>query len=90
MELRKTLVEKNLSGVYSDEVFKEQSAIIEDKMIRAQIVKDDATLNRYNIDTITSFIRTLLSDLGETYRRSSIPQLKVLFSSMFTTGLAWN
>lgn len=89
-ELRKTLVEKNLSGVYSDEVFKEQSAIIEDKMIRAQIVKDDVTLDKYNIEAITSFIKTLLSDLGETYRRSSIPQLKVLFSSMFTTGLAWS
>lgn len=85
--LRKTLVEKNLAGVYSDEVFKEQNAEVEDKIIRAQIVKDDATITKYNIDSVTSFIKTFLADLGETYRRSSIPQLKVLISSVFSIGL---
>lgn len=59
-------------------------------MIKAQIVKDDATLDKYNIDAVTSFIRTILADMGETYRRSSIGQLKVLISSVFPTGVAWN
>lgn len=88
--LRKTLVEKNLDGVYSDEIFKEQSMMIEDRVMRAQILKDDTTIDRYNVDAVTTFIRTLLADLGETYRRSSIGQLKVLISSVFTLGLAWN
>lgn len=89
-ELRKTLVEKNLAGTYSDEVFKEQNAMIEDKMIRAQIVKDDTTIDKYNIDAVISFMRTLLADLGEAYRRSSISQLKVLLSSVFSIVPAWN
>lgn len=88
--LRATLVEKNLSGVYSDEVFKEQNAIIEDKIARAMIVKDDSKLDKYNIVDVTSFVRTLLADLGETYKRSSISQIKVLFGSMFPTGLTWD
>ena len=88
--LRKVLVEKNLSGVYSDEVFKEQSAIIEDKITRAQIVKNDTTVNKYNIDAVASFIKTLLADLGETYHRSNIKQLKVLLGSMFPEGVAWD
>lgn len=88
--LRRTLVEKNLTGVYSDEVFKEQSAIIEDKMIKAQIVKEDSTLERYNIDELTSFLRTKLADLGETYRTSNIRQIKVLLGSMFPVGVAWD
>ncbi len=74
-ELRKVLVEKNLTGVYSDGIFKEQSAMIEDK---------------YNIDKLTSFIKTMLADLGETYKRSSISQVKVLLSSVFASELAWN
>lgn len=45
--LRKAIVEKNLKGVYSDEIFKEQNAIIEEKMTKAQIVKDDATIDKY-------------------------------------------
>lgn len=88
--LRKTLVEKNLTGVYSDEIFKEQSAEIEDKMTRAQILKDDSTIDRYNVDAVTSFIKTILADLGETYRRSSIGQLKVLLGSIFPYGVAWD
>ncbi len=87
--LRKTLVEKNLSGVYSDEVFKEQNAIIEEKMITAQIVKDDTLIEKYNIDAITSFLKTLLADLGETYKRSNVGQIKVLLGSIFPSGLEW-
>jgi len=34
-------------------------------------------------------MKTLLADLGETYKRSSIIQLKALMGSMFPTGLAW-
>lgn len=89
-ELRKMLVEKNLSGVYSDEIFKEQNAMIEEKMIRAQVVKEDATIDKYNIDALTAFIKTLLADLGETYKRSDISQIRVLLGSIFPTGLAWN
>ena len=88
--LRKTLVEKNLAGVYSDEVFKEQNSLIEDQMLQPQIAKDDGTIDKYNIDAVTTFIRTLLADLGETYRRSSISQNKVLLGSMFPSGLAWS
>lgn len=88
--MRKVLVEKNLSGVYSDEIFKEQNAMLEEKMIKAQIMKDDAKIDKYNIDALTSFIKILLADLGETYRRSSIGQLKVLLGSVFPYGIAWD
>lgn len=88
--LRKTLVEKNLNGIYSDEIFKEQSAIIEDKMTRAQIVKEDTLIDKYNIDALTSFIKTIFADLGETYRRSTIGQLKVLLGSIFKHGVSWD
>lgn len=88
--LRKSLVEKNLSGVYSDEIFKEQNAVIEDQMLQAHIHKDDELMEKYNIDAVTGFIRTLLADLGETYKRSTISQNKVLLGSMFPSGLAWN
>src|ERR1035437_8454295 len=88
--LRKVLVEKNLSGVYSDEIFKEQSSMLEDKMIKAQIVKDDSMMEKYNIDALNSFIKTLLADLGETYKRSNITQTKVLLSSVFSMKLAWS
>lgn len=88
--LRKVLVEKNLKGIYSDEIFKEQSAIIEDKMIKAQIIKDDSMIDKYNVDSVASFIKTLLADLGEAYRRSTLRQRKILLSSVFSMKLAWD
>lgn len=89
-EMRRQLVEKNLSGIYSDEIFKEQNAIMEDKMIRAQIVKEDSVIEKYNIDKITDFMRTMLGDLGEAYKRSDLYQSKVLLGSIFSSGLAWD
>ena len=89
-ETRRQLVEKNLSGIYSDEIFKEQNAIIEEKMTRAQIVKEDSLIDQYNIDKVTDFMRTKLADLGETYKSSSINQAKVLLGSIFPSGLSWD
>lgn len=89
-DLRKQLVQKNLSGVYSDEIFKEQNADIENQITQALISKDDATMDKYNIDKITDFMKTLLADLGETYRRSNLDQAKLLLGSIFPEGLAWS
>jgi len=41
-----------------------------------------------NRNKVTAFMKTLLADLGETYKRSRITQLKVLLGSMFPTGIA--
>jgi hypothetical protein len=88
--LRKNLVDKNLAGIYSDEIFKEQNAVIEEKIVKAQITKDDSTLDKYNLEKVVSFIKTLLADLGETYRRSNQSQIKVLISSIYSAGVAWD
>jgi len=89
-EMRKQLVEKNLSGVYSDEIFKEQNSIIEEKMTKAQVVKEDSLIDQYNIDKVTDFMRTKLADLGETYKTSTLSQIKVLLGSIFPSGLSWD
>ncbi len=89
-EMRRQLVEKNLSGIYSDEIFKEQNEIIEDKMVKAQLVKDDSLIEKYNIDKVTDFMKTMLADLGESYKRSNISQAKVLLGSIFPSGMTWD
>lgn len=89
-ELRKTLVEKNMIGIYSDEIFKEQNTLLESKMTKAQIAKENSTIDKYNIDAVCSFVKQLLTDLGETYRRSSKYQVKVLLGSIFPEKLDWD
>ena len=88
--IRRQLVEKNLAGIYSDEIFKEQNAILEERIINAQITKHDGILERYNITAVTDFVKTKLADLGKTYTDSDLGQKKVLLGSIFSSGLTWN
>jgi site-specific DNA recombinase len=88
--LRSQLVEKNLAGIYSDEIFKEQNSIIEEKIANAQFTKHDDLLERYNINKIQDFVKTKLANLGNTYDSSSLSQKKVLLGSIFSLGLTWN
>ncbi len=90
IDLRKVLVEKNLMGIYTDEIFKEQNAELEKKMAKAQVAKADSTLEKYDINKLTDFIKETVTDFGETYKRSSVTQIKALLGSIFPNGLSWN
>lgn len=90
LEVRKVLVEKNLMGIYSDEIFREQNELLEKKMATAQVAKADATLEKYDISKLTDFIKKTFADLGETYRNSTTTQAKALIGSIFPSGLAWD
>jgi len=55
-EQRHVLIQKNLNGVYSDEIFKEQNKLIENQIATVQMAKDDALLAKYNLETIVKFM----------------------------------
>ncbi len=87
--LRQVLIEKNMSGTYSDEIFKEQNAAIESKIIAAQSAKNEALIDQYNIDAIVEFIKAKLADLALTYGTSTLSQIRCLLGSIFLSGLVW-
>lgn len=89
-DMRKVLVEKNMLGVYTDEIFLEQKALLEKKMAKAQVAKADSTLDKYDINKLVAFIKETLSNLGETYRQSKVSQAKALLGSIFPSGLSYN
>ncbi len=88
--LRQVLIEKNLAGIYTDELFKEQNAAIEKKIIAAQATKSDAVIEQYNIDSIVEFLNTKLFNLAETYTSSTLSQLRCLLGTLFPSGIVWN
>lgn len=88
-ELRQALIQKNLSGVYSDEIFKEQNKLIEDQIAAVAVAKDDALLAKYNLEAIVTFMKDKFANLGRTYQLSSLSQLRVLLCSIFPFGLQW-
>lgn len=88
-ELRQSLIEKNLAGTYSDEVFKEQNARIEEKITLIQIAKNDAVLDKYNLEKICRFIKDKFTDLPRTYTESTLEQKRILLGSIFPFGMPW-
>lgn len=90
LSLRQVLIEKNLAGIYSDEIFKEQNAIIEEKLIEAHAAKNDELIDKYDLNKITAFIKEKLSNLPNTYSSSTLSQLRCLLSTIFLSGFKWS
>jgi site-specific DNA recombinase len=88
--VRQSLIEKNLNGTYSDEIFREQNKLIEDQIASIQITKDDALLAKYNLQDIVKFMVDKFSNLGTTYQMSNLQQIRVLLCSIFPDGLLWS
>lgn len=89
-EFRQALIEKNLSGVYSDEIFKEQNKVIEEKVKNIQVAKNDELIQKYNLEAIILFARTKMLNLSETYKDSDLEQKRVLVGSIFPAGLTYS
>ena len=87
---RKVLVAKNLEGLYSDEIYKEQAKILEDSLTRLQLLKEESRFDSYDINKLTDFLKTKLADLGKTYQESNPNQIRVLLGSIFPSGLEWD
>ena len=89
-ELRQALIEKNLKGIYSDEMFKEQNSHLEEKIKEIQIAKNDVLINKYNLEAITKFIKQKFDNLTQTYLDSDLEQKRVLMCSIFPLGVLWS
>ncbi len=88
-ELRQTLIEKNLKGIYSDEIFKEQNRHIEGKIKNIQFTKNDEVLDKYNLEKITTFVEIKLSDVPLTFSHSTLNEVRVLLCSIFPEGMPY-
>jgi endogenous inhibitor of DNA gyrase (YacG/DUF329 family) len=89
-EFRQSLIEKNISGVYSDDIFKEQNQIVQDKIKILQITKNDDMIQKYNLEAITLFVKSKLDNVTRTFEESTLQQKRMLLCSIFPSGLHWN
>lgn len=88
-EQRQALIQKNLSGIYSDDIFKEQNKLIEGQIAAVQMTKDDVLLAKYNLEAVVKFMKDKFANLGRTYQMSTLSQTRVLLGSIFPSGLQW-
>ncbi len=89
-ELRQALIEKNLAGIYSDDIFKEQNLLVEERIKDIQITKNDAMIDKYNLEAIITFIKQKFENLSQMYIQSDLEQKRVLLCSTMPLGALWS
>lgn len=89
-DLRQSLIQKNLSGVYSDDIFREQNKLIEDQIAAIHIANNDELVEKYNLEAIVNFMRDKFANLGTTYKLSNLSQIRVFLCSIFPSGCTWS
>jgi hypothetical protein len=88
-ELRQALINKNLTGVYSDDVFKEQNAVIEEQLQKVYDAKNESILEKYKLEDIAAFMHAKFEDWNKTYQEAPLEQKKILLCSTFPEGMEW-
>ena len=89
-EMMNKLVHGHLRGTYSDDIYESQKTLFEDKILSTEIVANDSTLEKYDIESTIIFIRALLKDLARAYEVSDYGQKQVLISSIFPSGFTFD
>lgn len=89
-DFRQVLIEKNISGVYSDDIFKEQNRKVEEKIVALNVTKNDDLIQKYNLEAITLFVKTKLVNVTETYSNTGLKQKRTLMCSIYPQGLKWD
>lgn len=74
----------------SDWNIKEQNKVLEGKTAVAQMAKEDAIVNKYNLEAIVTFMREKFADLGKTYKEEKSLSIKrVLLCSIYPSRVCW-
>jgi hypothetical protein len=88
-EQQQLLVEKNLSGLYSDEVFREQNGKIEELLKEAKLIQEEDIAKEYALEKIEPHISYFIDALDELYMKLELSQKRILFSLIFATRPSW-
>ena len=89
-ELRQALIEKNLAGVYPDDMFKEQNKLVEARIKDIQITKNDELLEKYDLESISKFVKDKFENLVQTFEKSDLNEIRTLMCSIFPSGVVWS
>ncbi|MEK7095637.1 MAG: recombinase family protein [Patescibacteria group bacterium] len=87
--VRKLIIEKNLKGTYSDDVYKEQMAIIEDEVLAKNIIMSESKLSVVDIDVVVEFMKNFLWNIDKAWLDANLMQRKALLGSIYPENLIY-
>lgn len=88
-ELKKAIIKKNLAGIYSNEIYKEQMATAEGKLDKLNLLRQNQILKQYDAIKLNKMLDNKLKHLDKTYQKLTPSQIRVFVSLVFQEGLVW-
>jgi len=90
LELQQTLIQKNLLGLYPDEIFKEQNDLLEQNIKSIRTLSDAQLIKKYSATLAREYILKQVTSLAAIYDSLDIVLKKQMLSFLFPEGLVWN
>lgn len=88
-ELRKTLVKKNMDGVYDDDLFREQDEVIKSKIVVKKVQISEGSMQKLDIDIICTFAKHFLQNLAQTWKNADLETKQRLQEIIFPEGVVY-
>ncbi len=89
-ELKSRIVEKNLKGIYSDEVYQEQTENIENQILVIRSSLSEAKLQKIDIDIVANFMNNFLWNLAKAWQEGTLSQRKILTGSIYPKNVIYD
>jgi DNA invertase Pin-like site-specific DNA recombinase len=87
---KQSIIDKNLAGVYSDDVFKEQYGIVEEQLKGLLMLKDSLLFDGYTIENIRNYVKSNLANLPQAFELLDVKQKRTFIGLIFPQGFVWN
>lgn len=87
---KQSMIDKNLAGIYPDDVFKEQFPLMEKQLQNMSITNDSLPFENYKLENIRKDILKNLEDLPKAFEQCDLMAKRTFMGLLFPQGLVWN
>lgn len=87
--MRTNLVQKHLSGLYTDEIFSEQNTLLSANIDRLKISTNITALKEYTLSVCKEYVDSRLDNIFVTYTNLAVDNHKAILSTIFPLGFVW-
>jgi hypothetical protein len=88
--MRNNLIQKHLSGIYTDDIFLEQNNMITSNIDRMKTADNTTLTEKYTMATAWEYIDYKINNIEHSYKNLRHDYKKSLISTIFPSGFIWN
>ena len=90
LSMRNNLIQKHLSGIYTDDIFLEQNNMITSNIDRMKTADNTTLTGKYTMATAWEYINNKINNIEHSYKNLRHDYKKSLISTIFPNGFVWH